>query len=100
MTCHPFQTFRPRLKIFVLPMLLKIGHLDMGIQDEANEVDAAVVENLVPLSEIIKAGVECGGNLSILGVFVHVFPPLLHQFNDGEGTVNRGSGGMREALTG
>ena len=34
---------------------------------DANEVDAAVVENSVPLSEITTAGVECGGNLSILG---------------------------------
>ena len=81
-------------------MLLKIGHLDTGIQDEENEVDAAVIKNSVPLSEITKAGVECGGNLSILGVFVHAFPPLLHQFDDGEGMVNTGSGGMQEALTG
>ena len=73
MTCRPFETFRPRLEIFVLPMLLKIGHLDMGIQDEANEVDAAVVENLVPLSEITKASIECGGNLSILGVVLGKF---------------------------
>ena len=75
-------------------MLLKIGHLDTGIQDEANEVDAAVIKKSVPLSEITKAGIECGGNLSILGGFVHALSPLLHQFNDREGTVNRGSGGM------
>ena len=99
MTCRPFETFHPRLKILVLPMLLKIGHLDAGIQDEANEVDAAVVENSVPLSEITKASVECGGNLCILGVFVHAFPLLLHRFNDREGMVNRGPAGMREALT-
>jgi len=66
------------LKILDLPMLLKMGYLDAGIQDKANEVDAAFIKSLVPLLEIIEAGIECGGNVCILLGFGHVFEPLLH----------------------
>jgi len=94
MACCLLESFLPHLEILNLPMLLKIGQLDAGIPDEANEVDSAFVESLVPLLDIIEASVECRGNVCIIWGFGHVFPPLLHLFNDGEGTINSGSGAM------
>jgi len=99
MTYCLFKAFLPGFKVLLLPVHLKIGHLDMGIQDKANKVDTAVVEDLVPLVKILKASLEHGNNLSIFWVLDHVFPLLLHGFKNGEGTVNSGSGGMQKTLT-
>jgi len=67
MGCHLLESFLPHLKILDLPMLLKICHLDVGIQDDANDVDAAFIEILVPLSEIIKATLSVGEMYAYLG---------------------------------
>jgi hypothetical protein len=94
MTHHLFEALSPSFHVLLLPVHLKISHLDMGIQDEANGVDAAFIENLVPLAEIVKAGLECRNNLHILRGFDHMFPPLHHRFKDREHMVNSGLGGM------
>ncbi len=66
MTYHVSEAFCPSFKILLLPVLLKISHLDTGIQDQANKIDATVVERAVPFTEITEASIECRDNLHIL----------------------------------
>lgn len=99
MTYCLFKAVLAGFKVLRFPVCLKISHLDTGIQDEADEVDIAVVKDSVPLAEILEASLERRNNLCILRLFDHGFPLLLHGFKNGEGTVNRGSGGKRKALS-
>jgi hypothetical protein len=92
-TYRLFEALSPSFQVLLLPVHLKISHLDTGIQNEANEVDAAFIEDSVPLAKILKASLECRNNLRVLRVFDHAFPLLHHGFKNGECTVNSGLGG-------
>jgi len=60
------EALPPSFKILLLPVCLKISHLDIGIQDKANEIDTAFIKDSVPLVKILKANLKYRNNLCIL----------------------------------